>query len=231
MAIIIRIDVDRPFGRRTIFHRSLSRVSSDLYFPKFKSLGYLNDLKKILMVLNKRQVRAYLFFRRCTIPSKEILALIGSGDHIVGLHLENSRNYHTFKEELNFLEMNLTIKISSFSKHGSGKHKYGIFHYAPNEPEKYIEWAKTIGLKAFFGNSEDPDIPGFEENGLHIFPSAFWLEPYWRDTAKYSIDWLVENARKRDIVLLFHPDNVVPDHFLYHQLMMILKNVPHRVLY
>src|SRR5262249_61689917 len=33
------------------------------------------------------------------------------------------------------------------------------------------------------GNLEDPSIrPSENETGLRVFPSAFWLEPAWRDT-------------------------------------------------
>jgi hypothetical protein len=44
-----------------------------------------------------------------------------------------------------------------------------------------------------------------------VFPSAFWLEPAWRDTKKFTIDWLLDRARFQDIVLLVHPENVLGD--------------------
>jgi hypothetical protein len=44
-----------------------------------------------------------------------------------------------------------------------------------------------------------------------IFPSAFWLEPYWRDTTRFTVDWLLDRARHQDIVLLVHPENVLAD--------------------
>ena len=67
MALIIRIDVDRPYGKQPILRHMLSRLSSDFYFPKIETLGYLKELRIILQILNERNVRAYIFFRRCTL--------------------------------------------------------------------------------------------------------------------------------------------------------------------
>ena len=150
MSIIIRIDVDRAYGKKTIFRQLLSRVSSDFYFPKIEKLGYLEDLKKILRFLNNNNIRSYIFFRKCTFPSKSVLRLIEKGKHIIGLHLENSRSYNSFYKELQFLEKRLAIKIKSLSKHGSGLKKYGFHHYPFYEPNQYIEWAKKSKMEVFW---------------------------------------------------------------------------------
>ena len=73
MALIIRIDVDGPYGRRPFARHCLSRLSSDLYFPKIAGLGYLAELRTMLDWLNAEGARAYVFFRRCTLPSSPIL--------------------------------------------------------------------------------------------------------------------------------------------------------------
>ena len=39
MALIIRIDVDRPYGRQPVLRHVLSRLSSDLYFPQCSPSG------------------------------------------------------------------------------------------------------------------------------------------------------------------------------------------------
>ena len=44
-----------------------------------------------------------------------------------------------------------------------------------------------------------------------FYPSAFWLEPQWRDKQKFSLDWLLREAAERDIVMLLHADNVTSD--------------------
>ena len=104
MSLIIRIDVDRPYGRRPAFRHFLSRLSSDLYFPKVAGLGFLTELQTMLTWLNAARARAYVFFRRCTLPSRSILNLLDVGRHEIGLHLENSRSLTTFLEETQIVE-------------------------------------------------------------------------------------------------------------------------------
>src|SRR4029077_667819 len=43
MSIIIRRDVDRPYGCHPFARHVLSRLSSDLYFPKVARFGYLTE--------------------------------------------------------------------------------------------------------------------------------------------------------------------------------------------
>src|SRR5688572_25793367 len=104
MALIVRIDVDRPYGRSGLSRHILSRLSSDYYFPKIEIFGYLDELKWMLGVLNEHGARAYAFFRRCTLPSHPVLDLLEEGRHESGLHLENSRSYATFASEKEILE-------------------------------------------------------------------------------------------------------------------------------
>lgn len=224
MSVIIRVDVDRPYGKRNLFLHSLSRLTSDYNLPRIKNNFYLNELYEILKYLNNKEVSAYIFFRKITTPTKRILNIIDKGNHVCGLHLENSRSYEKFKEELNYLEQKTVRKIEVFSKHGSGKHKYGFNHYPPYEPEIYIKWGLKSGMKLFFGNGEDPAIDARQIEDLTYFPSAFWLEPHWRDINKFTADWLIEESKNRDVVLLFHPDNIINDIKLFETLDYILNN-------
>lgn len=210
MALIIRIDVDRPYGRSPGFRHVLSRVSSDFYLPKIAALGYLTELQTMLSWLNEAGARAYVFFRRCTLPSWPVLELLKVGNHEIGLHLENSRSFDTFLTERHLIERHIGREIASVSKHGSGGGKYGFHHYAPYEPAKYIEWAQRCSMRLFLGNLEDPTIdPVISPKGLSVFPSAFWLEPFWRDTKRFTVGWLQSWAAKKDVVLLVHPENVL----------------------
>src|SRR2546423_541620 len=210
MAIILRIDVDRPYGKRPVHRHVLSRISSDFYFPGLKALGYLKELEEMLCILTERKARAYVFFRRCTLPTPAVLGLMEKGRHEIGLHLENSRSYDTFTNERTALERHVGRKVSVVSKHGSGAAKYGYHHYPPYEPDRYVAWARQSGMRLFLGNFENPSLEA-ESNGdgFKFFPSAFWLEPHWRDVAKFNIGWLFHQARERDIVLLVHPDNIL----------------------
>lgn len=231
MALIIRIDVDRPYGKQPLGRHLLSRVSSDLYLPRLLGLGYLLELQTMLSWLNEVQARSYVFFRRCTLPSKAVLELLEAGSHEAGLHLENSRSFETFREEMGIIEKHLGRKIFAVSKHGSGNGKYGFHHYAPYEPEKYIDWAEQVSMRLFLGNLEDPTVgPVTTSRGLLMFPSAFWLEPHWRDTETFTVQWLMERGRHQDIVLLVHPENILGDSGLTAEFRKLIGTLESRVL-
>jgi hypothetical protein len=230
MALIVRIDVDRPYGKSPFLRHVCSRVASDIYFPKVDAFGYLQELEVILHMLNAAKAPAHIFFRRCTLPSRSILALIDAGGHDVGLHLENSRSFATFSDEKAMLERYVGRPVVAVSKHGSGKHKYGFHHYAPYEPDKYIDWVRKSGMKVFLGNLEDPTLPPPADADLKVYPSAFWLEPSWRNVGKFPVDWLLGQAKTSDVVLLFHPDNVLADPSLTHDLKRLLSSLDTRLL-
>jgi hypothetical protein len=231
MALIIRIDVDRPYGRRPLGRHLLSRLSSDLYFPRIAGLGYLAELETMLGWLNEAEASSYVFFRRCTLPSAKVMDLMISGRHEVGVHLENSRSFDTFAEERQRVESHVGQAVQSVSKHGSGGMKYGWHHYAPYEPEKYVDWAEKASMRVLLGNLEDPTLaPTRTSKALWFFPSAFWLEPAWRDTGKFPVAWLLTEAQKRDIVLLVHPENVLADRQLSADFKKIISSLESRML-
>jgi hypothetical protein len=230
MALIIRIDVDRPYGRRPLVRHFLSRLSSDLYFPKVAGFGFLAELQTLLVWLNEERARAYVFFRRCTLPSRSILELLDIGRHEIGLHLENSRSFATFLEEMQIVEHHLGRKVLALSKHGSGGARFGFHHYAPYEPERYVEWARQASMRLFLGNLQDPSLePTKAGNDLLVFPSAYWLEPPWRDTKKFTLDWLLARARHQDIVLLVHPENVLADPVLIADFKKLIRTLEWRI--
>jgi len=231
MALIIRIDVDRSYGRRPVVRHILSRMSSDLYFPKIARFGFLAELQTMLNWLNQAKARAYVFFRRCTLPSGPVLELLEAGRHEIGLHLENSRSFDTFREEMRIIEDHCGKKVLAVSKHGSGGLKFGFHHYAPYEPEKYVEWARRSSMRLFLGNLQDPTVePTQSDNALLVFPSAFWLEPHWRDTRTFTVSWLLETARYRDTVLLVHPENVLADGGLVDDFKRLICTLESRIV-
>ncbi|SRR6266581_944489 len=231
MALIIRIDVDRPYGRRPLARHILSRLSSDLYFPKVAGFGFLTELRIMLDWLNQEGARAHVFFRRCTLPSNSIIESLDSGGHEIGLHLENSRSLESFMVEKQIVERHVVRKVSAFSKHGSGGAKYGFHHYPTYEPRRYVEWAKLASMRLFLGNQQDPSIESTNAGeGLLVFPAAFWLEPHWRDTKKFTVDWLLDHAQYRDIVLLVHPENILADAGLVVDFKRIIKTVESRIV-
>jgi hypothetical protein len=148
-----------------------------------------------------------------------------AGDHRFGLHLENSRSAETFREELGSLEGALGQRVTEFSKHGSGRLHLGRHHYAPYEPERYIPWAAQAGMRLFFGNLENPELRPVREGELLVYPSAFWLEPFWRDTKKFPIEWLLREAAERDVVMLMHPDNVTSSAEIMREFLMAVEGL------
>lgn len=230
MSLIVRIDVDRPYGKQGLVRHLASRVSSDYFLPRMERLRYLDELKTILGILNDYRRPAYVFFRKCTYPSGQVRELMAAVNHQFGLHLENSRSAETFAEELSSLERELGLRVTAFSKHGSGRQWLGRHHYAPYEPERYLPWAKQAGLKLFFGNLEDPQLPPVEDDGLLFYPSAFWLEPEWRDTRKFPIEWLLREAKQRDVVMLLHADNVTASPQILREFRMAVKELESVIL-
>ncbi len=113
-----------------------------------------------------------------------------------------------FTRNSGLLSRLLGRRVIEFSKHGSGRLHLGRHHYAPYEPERYLPWARQAGMRVFFGNLEDPELRPVQDGELLFYPSAFWLEPYWRDTRRFPIEWLLSEAAERDVVMLMHPDNV-----------------------
>ena len=54
------------------------------------------------------------------------------------------------------LERHIGRSVTAVSKHGSGGAKYGLHHYAPYEPDEYVEWAQQIWDEAVPGQSRGP---------------------------------------------------------------------------
>lgn len=229
MALIVRIDVDRPYGRKPFLRHVASRMSSDFWWPRMESLGYLAELKEMLGWLNERGARAYAFFRRCTLPDKAVLELMDAGQHRIGLHLEDSRSFETFLREKEDLERFLGRRIQAFSKHGSGGRQFGRNHYAPYEPAKYVDWARKSSMNLFLGNLEDPALEPEITAGVRVYPSAFWLEPAWRDACRFPVGWLARKARQTDVVLLVHPENVLASANLIVDFQTLTSSIPTRI--
>lgn len=70
MPLVLRVDVDKPYGRATIKEKVLSKVREDLWLPAIPSIGYLSHLKIFLAFLSKEKIKAHIYFRKCTLPPK-----------------------------------------------------------------------------------------------------------------------------------------------------------------
>ena len=212
MALILRVDVDKPFGNHTLPRKIISKIIEDYYGkPLLSAPQYLSHLKTFLENCNAKNVPGFIYHRICTCPNDEIINLLKVGGHKVGLHAENTTSYKTFSDEvdcLNSLLKDKQIEVDSFSKHGSGQLKLGKHHYPFYEPEKYLQWAKEKKISFYFGN----DIGKNESDFIlqdSFFPSVFWIEREYRSQEFSSFEQLLNLAEKEDIGVLIHPCNYV----------------------
>jgi hypothetical protein len=206
MGIILRIDIEKPFGNHTLLRKLLSKAVEN-YFPNaLIPFGYLDHLKTLLRFLNKEKVIATLFHRLSNIPDAETRQLIFEGGHESGLHFENSRSRNTFESELLQFKAKMGNLPMLVSKHGSGHHKLGKYHYAPYEPEKYKKWAKELGVRFPSGNR----IPENRNDLLQIdgyFEHVFWMEEDYRKGNFSRFEDFLDLAKKQDLVILIHPES------------------------
>lgn len=205
MSLILRVDVDKPFGWANLFTRVISKVKEDYWLPAIGFLGYGDTAMRFATYLHENSVTGTFFFRLCTVPTRHQLDEFIRQGHRIGLHADNTRNEQTFLDEVERLRKMLGIdRVECFSKHGSGVHKLGRFHYPPYEEAKYISWEKKYRIRFPFGNgmiSEDDWTDG------DFFRDMFWMHPEYRDVARYPVEWAVETARTRHVAVLVHPEN------------------------
>ena len=203
MAIILRIDVDNPYGYQTFLRKALNYLALNYDFPKIERIGYLQYLKQLLEDLEERDVPATFFFKATTIPKKETRLRILKM-HEVGFHAVRTESFQEFLKD--FQKVNNAFKglIFGLSKHGSGEWVGERSHTSEYDPERCIQYAKRLGLKYFSGNGEDPRVEAMVVDGIVYYPSAFWVNRR-RRKASFTIEWLVDESERRDVVVLLHP--------------------------
>lgn len=207
MSLILRVDVDKPYGRGNVFQKTKSKIREDYWFPAIHRLGYLRCLEDFLGFCNSLSISGMFYFRSCTIPTKHVLKLIDSGNHILGFHAENTKTLSSFKLELNKFSDKLNGRsILTFTKHGSGKLKLGKNHYPPYEPEKYKQWSEELGIKYLFGNEICNSENDFVNKNCFL-SKMFWINRAYRDSNLDSIEEIVEIAKYNNVPIIIHPSN------------------------
>ncbi|MFX1515639.1 MAG: hypothetical protein ACFFC6_04960 [Promethearchaeota archaeon] len=208
MPIILRIDVDNPYGWNTFPKKVLNYFSINFRrLPiRYSILGYLNYANKLFERLEMAQVPASWFFLVQTRPSKQLQQSLLKAKHEIAYHAERTSSLKNFKSDLRILSKNLTTSILGFSKHGSGKRKLSKYHTAKYNLDSLTQFGQEVDFKYFSGNDETPSSNLIKMNNLQVFPGAFWLNENYRDISKYSIDWLLEKASTgKTFVVLTHP--------------------------
>lgn len=207
MGLLLRVDVDKPYGHSNFFFKIISKLSEDLWFPRI-SIIYLFHLKYFLKYCNQNNVKGFFYHRMCTIPSNQIFNLLNKGNHKIGFHAENTRSLETFQNELEQFKSNpYCNKCDSFSKHGSGTFKLGKFHYPPYEEEKYLDWSKRLQIDFPFGNGIAENKEDFRTINNGFFRNMFWIEPEYRSKKLSTIEEIIEIAKIQDVPVLIHPCN------------------------
>ncbi len=109
--IRIRIDVDYPYP---------SRIRSFIYTALNLPVGrdYLKNSKIAAKMINEstKEVKAYWFFTKKTIPDKQMLTLIDNPKHEVALHVVNDP-----EKELQLLEERTKRKVKYYTIHGTAR--------------------------------------------------------------------------------------------------------------
>jgi hypothetical protein len=85
-------------------------------------------------------------------------------------------------------------------------------------------------MRFFLGNLEDPNLKPLQDGELLYYPSAFWLEPHWRDTKKFPIEWLLSEAAERNVVMLLHADNVTASPEIMREFLTAIEKLETAVL-
>lgn len=210
MALILRVDVDKPYGHANLVRKIASKFVEDYFpIPLIGTWKYLTHLEEFIAYCNAEKVPGFFYHRICTRPTEHITELLLAGGHKICFHAENTRSFDTFSKELNeFRAYVKPLHVGSFTKHGSGQYKLGKHHYAPYEPEKYLEWAEREGVKFHFGNGISKKAEDLYSKGA-FFPDMFWMERNYRDPAFADLQPVLDAARHEDVAIIIHPCNFV----------------------
>lgn len=223
MSLILRVDVDKPYGKSNFLKRVASKLTEDIWFPKITALGYMNHVVDFIQFCNNQKIQGFFYYRNCTLPDKETKKLLIAGNHKIGFHAENTRNLNSFLSELKIFKKNLKIKnIDSFTKHGSGMLKLGKHHYPFYEPNLYIEWSSILGISFHFGNGiceKSQDL--LSKN--NFFSHMFWIEREYRNPDFFDFQKLLELAKTEDVVVLIHPCNYQASKEVKEDFMLLVQ--------
>lgn len=223
MALILRVDVDKPYGRNSFVEKILSKAREDYWFPKIDLFGYLKATEEFIKFCNANGVKGFFYFRNCTVPNKKVIALLKEGNHKVGFHAENTRSLETFEKELALFRSRINgLEVTSFTKHGSGDIKIGRHHYAPYEEANYRDWANQLKIKFPFGNAICEAKVDFDDV-RKFYPKMFWIHHDYRHESMKTIENALEIAAESTITIIIHPSNFIAEPFVRSEFQRIVK--------
>jgi len=222
MPLVLRVDVDKPYGRNSLVEKIKSKLKEDYWFPESDLLNYLKSNESLLRFCNDQNVKGIFYFRNCTSPNKINKELLKKGNHQLGFHAENTKSFETFESEINlFIKNNKKMDLHSFTKHGSGNVTIGKNHYAPYEPEKYIKWSKKIRIRYLFGNEICESEKSFDDK--NFTPKMFWIHENYRNNSLNRIEQIAHIAKKTTVPIIIHPSNFVANEQVFNDFRQLVS--------
>jgi hypothetical protein len=209
MPLILRLDIDKPYGRATLQEKLLSKACEDITEFKVESLGFLDHLPGFFDLLDRSHISSYVYFRNCSSPKRDLQKRLEESGSVIAFHAENTRSEESFLSELHRFSALVERDVRHFSKHGSGEYKLGKNHYPIYEEDKYRLWAEKNNLKYFFGNGMVSASSRFERSSF--YSDMFWVEPHYRETSVFNLDWIEKNVEEKIIPIITHPENIYAD--------------------
>ncbi len=224
MSLVLRVDVDKPFGNSNLIKKIGSKLIEDCFGSISTSFpGYLAHQTNFLELCNNEKIPGFFYYRRCTVPNKKVERLMQIGGHKYGLHAENTRSLETLTAELNYLRKKVSPNpVQTFTKHGSGVLKLGKYHYPNYEPDLYLEWSNTLNCSFHFGNSipEKPEDLTTKDN---YHSAVFWIETEYRSPHFKDLEQLLHVAKTDRVIVLIHPENFDRDILVKEQFMRLIQ--------
>ena len=214
--IILRHDVDNPyvgelgFGlvRRKFvwtlnWYKQYGLLGEKL--PCFAQLKYLHATKRLFDVEKDLGIEGSWYFRTRTKPYSSLRETMLQHGCEISFHADRTNDENRFLADLEY-----TVgkdKQSGFTKHGSARDEYEARkgHIEIYDPGSCLRLAKKHEFKYFCGNGTNPEEEWKVIDGVLYFPNVFWIQTGYMDDKKYTLEWLIEAQRNRDIVVLIHP--------------------------
>lgn len=226
MPVILRIDVDNPFGWNQKKRLILNYISLNwtTIFNRVR-LGYLSYAHELIEYLKLNEITAIWFFTLRTLPDKTFLKKIKETNQEIALHTVRSGTLEQFKLEVHKINSHISDQIRGFSKHGSGLQKLSRHHTPDYDDDKFITYAQETKLDYFIGNSETPSFLK-KKGSLQYWTGCFWVNPERRDVKSFDLEWLKLTSKNETIVLIIHPLFWKFNKEVRSNLEWVIKNIP-----
>jgi hypothetical protein len=86
MSLILRVDVEKPYGNHTLIRKITSKIVENYYPTAPLIYGYLDHLKLLIKFLNQSKITATFFHRLCNLPTPDFVQNYKENGHQLGLH-------------------------------------------------------------------------------------------------------------------------------------------------